>query len=179
MYNAPRASVLWFLPVLMLSVYTWGYFWPAYIRRSNVFVPAGSGRYSFSLCPFTLNSVLFVGSTIITTPCGKMVRTMNGPYQRVFSFPAKIWSLELYSRTLSPGAKFFRFMIWSWKSLVLHLVIQAWKYLEGGWIGVNANLETKCAKCGSLKLFSNTLSTTHKCSRIPREGLWTNSSWFP
>ena len=45
MYNAPRASVLWFLPVLMLSVYTWGYFWPAYIRRSNVFVPTGSGRY--------------------------------------------------------------------------------------------------------------------------------------
>ena len=46
MYNAPRASVLWFLPVLMLSVYTWGYFWPAYIRHSNVSVPAGSGRYS-------------------------------------------------------------------------------------------------------------------------------------
>jgi len=46
MYNAPLAPVLWFLPVLMLSVYTWGYFWPAYIRRSNVSVPAGSGRYS-------------------------------------------------------------------------------------------------------------------------------------
>ena len=45
MYIAPRASVLWFLPVLMLSVYTWGYFWLAYIRRSNVSVPAGSGRY--------------------------------------------------------------------------------------------------------------------------------------
>ena len=45
MYNAPRASVLWFLLVLMLSVYTWGYSWPAYIRRSNVSVPAGSGRY--------------------------------------------------------------------------------------------------------------------------------------
>ena len=46
MYNAPLASVLWFLPVLMLSVYTWGYFWPAYIRCSNVSVPAGSGRYN-------------------------------------------------------------------------------------------------------------------------------------
>jgi len=45
MYNAPRASVLWFLLVLMLSVYTRGYFWPAYIRRSNVFVPAESGHY--------------------------------------------------------------------------------------------------------------------------------------
>ena len=45
MYNAPLASVLWFLPVLMLSVYTWGYFWPAYICCSNVSVPAGSGRY--------------------------------------------------------------------------------------------------------------------------------------
>ena len=44
------ASVLWFLPVLMLSVYTWGYFRPAYIRRSNVSVPAWSGRYTFHLC---------------------------------------------------------------------------------------------------------------------------------
>jgi len=26
------AFVLWFLPVLMLSVYTWGYFWPAYMK---------------------------------------------------------------------------------------------------------------------------------------------------
>ena len=47
-------------------------------------------KKGFSLCPFTLNSVLFLGSTIITTPCGKTVRTMNGPDQRVFSFPAKI-----------------------------------------------------------------------------------------
>ena len=39
------ASVLWFLPVLMLSVYTLGYFRPSYIRRSNVSVPSGSGRY--------------------------------------------------------------------------------------------------------------------------------------
>ena len=39
------ASVLWFLHVLMLSVYTWGYFWPAYIRCSNISVTAGSGRY--------------------------------------------------------------------------------------------------------------------------------------
>jgi len=46
MHNAPRASVLRFLLVLMLSVYTWGYFWPAYTRRSNVSVPAGSGRYN-------------------------------------------------------------------------------------------------------------------------------------
>jgi len=41
----PRASVLFYLPVLMLSVYTWGYFRPAYVRHSNVSVPAGSGRY--------------------------------------------------------------------------------------------------------------------------------------
>jgi len=45
MYNAPRASVLIFLPVLMLSLYMWGYFRPAYIRRSDVSVPVGSGRY--------------------------------------------------------------------------------------------------------------------------------------
>ena len=54
-------------------------------------------KKGFSLCPFTLNSVLFLGSTISTAPCGKTVRTMNGPDQRVFSFPAKIRSLELYS----------------------------------------------------------------------------------
>jgi len=39
------ASLLWFLPVLMLSVYTCGFFQPAYIHHSNVSVPAGSGRY--------------------------------------------------------------------------------------------------------------------------------------
>jgi len=46
-YNC--ASVFWFLPVLILSVYTWGYFWPEYIRRNNVSVPAGSGRYNNNL----------------------------------------------------------------------------------------------------------------------------------
>jgi len=85
-------------------------------------------KKGFSLCLFTLNSVLFLGSIISTAPCGKTTHTMNGPNQRVFSFPAKIWSLELYSRTLSPGAKFFRVMIWSWKSLVLLLVIWAFSY---------------------------------------------------
>jgi len=44
------ASVLWFLHVLMLSVYTLGYFWPTYIRRSNVSVPSGLGRYRFWKC---------------------------------------------------------------------------------------------------------------------------------
>ena len=29
------------------------------------------------------------------------------------------------------------------------------KHLEGGRIGVNANLETKCAKCGSLNKYCN------------------------
>ena len=38
-------------------------------------------KKAFSFCPFTLNSVLFVGSTIITAPCGKTVRIMNGPDQ--------------------------------------------------------------------------------------------------
>jgi len=37
------------LHVLMLSVYTWGYLWPAYIRRSGVSVHAGSGRHNGSL----------------------------------------------------------------------------------------------------------------------------------
>ena len=41
-----RFVVLWFLLVLMLSVYTWGYFWPAYVRCSDVPVPVGSGRYT-------------------------------------------------------------------------------------------------------------------------------------
>ena len=70
-------------------------------------------KKGFSLYPFTLNSVLFLGFAISTAPCEKTVRTMNSPNQRFFSFPAKILSLELYSRTLSPGAKFFKVMIWS------------------------------------------------------------------
>jgi len=37
--------ILYFFLVLRLSVYTWGYFRSAYIRRHNVPVPAGSGRY--------------------------------------------------------------------------------------------------------------------------------------
>jgi len=47
-------------------------------------------KKGFSLCPFTLNSVLFLGSTIITVPSRKTVCTMNGPDQRVFSFPMKM-----------------------------------------------------------------------------------------
>ena len=34
--------------VLMLSVYMWAYLRPAYICRSNISVPAGSGRYTVS-----------------------------------------------------------------------------------------------------------------------------------
>jgi len=45
MYNAQHIFELWFLPVLMLIVYMWGYFWPTYICCSNVPVHAGSGRY--------------------------------------------------------------------------------------------------------------------------------------
>ena len=41
----PRISALWSLYciVLMLSVYTWWYHHPTYVRRSGVSVPAGSG----------------------------------------------------------------------------------------------------------------------------------------
>ena len=67
-------------------------------------------KKGFSFCPFTLNSVL-LGIDSNQAPCEKAVCTMNGPDQRVFSFPAKIGSLELYSRTLSPEAKFFWFII--------------------------------------------------------------------
>ena len=35
-----------FLSVLILSVYIWGYFWPAYICFSNISVPMRSGRYT-------------------------------------------------------------------------------------------------------------------------------------
>jgi len=41
------ASVLWFLLVLMLTVYMWGYFCHVYIRRSNISVPEGSGCYTY------------------------------------------------------------------------------------------------------------------------------------
>ena len=47
MYNASRTLVLWFFPILMIRVYMWGYFWPTYIRHSNVSAPAGSGHYNF------------------------------------------------------------------------------------------------------------------------------------
>ena len=48
-YILPRASVLFYLHVLLLSVYAYGYFRPAYVRRSNVSVPSGSGRYNFAM----------------------------------------------------------------------------------------------------------------------------------
>ena len=47
-------------------------------------------KKGFSLCPFTLNFVLLLGSIITKAPCRKIVRTMNGPDQRVFSLPAKM-----------------------------------------------------------------------------------------
>jgi len=53
MYNEPRASILWFFPLLMLSVYMWGYFWPAYIRRSNVSVPRDRD-FTLELCVWAL-----------------------------------------------------------------------------------------------------------------------------
>ena len=43
--NYHRALALWFLNVLILSVYMWGYFCPAYIHYSNVSIPVRSGRY--------------------------------------------------------------------------------------------------------------------------------------
>jgi len=47
-------------------------------------------KNGFSLCSFSLNFVLVLGLTITTALCGKTVRTMNGPDQRVFSFPTKM-----------------------------------------------------------------------------------------
>jgi len=41
-------SILWFWYVLMLNIYTRGYFCPAYIRRSSVFVSVRAGRYTLS-----------------------------------------------------------------------------------------------------------------------------------
>ena len=69
MYNAPFASVLWFLSVLMLSVYTGRYFGLTYIRCSDVSVSVESGRYIFgdfpkwfsllkTLCFLTLELIL-------------------------------------------------------------------------------------------------------------------------
>jgi len=68
-------------------------------------------KKGFSLCPFTLNYVLFIGSTIITAPCGKTVHTMNGPDQRVFSFPEKNMKPRVVQQNLVFRGKFFRFMI--------------------------------------------------------------------
>ena len=47
-------------------------------------------KNGFRLCSFTLNFVLLLRSTITTTPCGKTMRTMNSPDQRVLSFSAKM-----------------------------------------------------------------------------------------
>ena len=45
------------------------------------------------------------------------------------------------------------------------------KHLEGGWIGVNANLETKYAKCGSLKkLFATHLIQPTSVAEFPVKG---------
>ena len=55
-----------FFPVLMLSVYMWGYFWPAYIRHSDVSVPARSGhhkeplKYGFGSKLYLANNVLWI-----------------------------------------------------------------------------------------------------------------------
>jgi len=101
MYNAPLASVLWFLPVLMLRVYTWGYFWPAYIRCSNVSVPAGSERYR-------MVSEHSLGSTSSVRPDGKLM---------VKKFAT--WMLEswLYSPTTSTELS-----ILSWSSFLWFLI---------------------------------------------------------
>ena len=57
MHNAPRASALWFLPLLMFSVYMWGYFCLAYICHSNVSVPSGSWRYNKAI--LNVQSLIF------------------------------------------------------------------------------------------------------------------------
>ena len=46
----------------MLSAYMWGYFCPAYVRRSSVLVPAGLGRYK--VVP-SMSGWLLVGLEIV------------------------------------------------------------------------------------------------------------------
>ena len=60
------ASVLWFLPILMLSVYTWGYLRPAYICHSNVSVPFGSGRYSITTCSWPTDALICYFTDTVT-----------------------------------------------------------------------------------------------------------------
>ena len=63
------ASVLWFLPILMLRAYMWWYFHPAYICINNVFVPVGSGHYKASPAISLLSRLYnFRLSGFLTTP---------------------------------------------------------------------------------------------------------------
>ena len=54
-----------------------------------------------------------------------------------------------------------------WRIFVTHL-----KSPRGGWIGDNAN------QCTNLKCYDATITRNKIRSRIPREKLWTPSSWF-
>ena len=80
MYNAPRAFVLWFFLVLMLSVYMWGYFQPAYIRRSNVSLPAGLGRYRYNERTIAIRSstVCFCHPTSEEAPTRSVPARLSG-----------------------------------------------------------------------------------------------------
>jgi len=79
MYNALRIFELWFFHVLMLSVYIWGYFWPTYIRRSNVSVLAGSGCYSESVCCEHLCVCLCVGIGVCMSPSSYLTASPQWP----------------------------------------------------------------------------------------------------
>jgi len=67
----------------MLNVYTWGYFRPAYIRHSDVSVPAGSWRHTYSLGVIR-----------------RWVRFVSSSYERsALSFSNKDWGVRLYPRS--------------------------------------------------------------------------------
>jgi len=117
MYNASRTSILWFLPVLMLSVYMWGYFWPMYIHHSNISVPVGSGRYR----------MVSVGSHILSTSGWQIngketcnwiawnpVKQSNYNYRVIYSsWPSFPWFLSPFHLFVFPfPSSLYQLKIW-------------------------------------------------------------------
>ena len=70
-----RAFALWFFPVLMLSIYLWGYFRPAYIRHSNVSILVRLRRYNMHKIYKLLKRTLSFPHT------GTWISSMNKVYR--------------------------------------------------------------------------------------------------
>ena len=97
--------VLWFSLVLMLSVYTWGYFRPAYVRCSDVPVPVGPGRHSKSckhLIKESFSVILIVFPTTLMSAPSIMhnFHSSQGPLHPDSTPWGATWKMETHLRRL-------------------------------------------------------------------------------